>query len=586
MTPILQVYATERHFVDHCAPIWRALPATMQGGFHVPPQLVAHARSRGVTPTTQRIRLDRPVLIASYGDLKRVRETGARSIAYLEHGSGQCLAPGTRILRADLRYVPVESLQPGDRLVAFDESPLPGRAQREWRTATVTATQRIIRPCYRLTFADGTVVVASEGHLWLTQSAQTYDWSATERLHDAARYPQRSTKAVRLFDVWEEDLTWGGGYLAAAFDGEGHFTQTERPGRQRRIMVGFSQKTNAMSAKVGDLLTDRGFRFSGRLHEQSGVTTTYLKGGTREVLRFVGSVRPRRLLARMKDLDNGAIRGKRVELVKSEFIGEREVIGLETSTGTLIAEGLATHNSYSKAIPNYGGGQSEHHGDIGLYLVPNEANAKRWRGAYPRADVAVVGCPKLDELPTTGQPGVVAISFHWEATIADEARSAFQHHKGVLRDLARRFPIIGHGHPRAIDGEPYLRTAYAAAGIELVEDFEEVCRRASVYVCDNSSTIFEFAATGRPVVLMNAPWYGRGSHHGLRFWDAAHVGLQADHPADLPDAIERALADPPEVAAAREDAVGMVYAHRGDATRRAVGALVAWMRATEARSAA
>ena len=41
----------------------------------------------------------------------------------------------------------------------------------------------------------------------------------------------------------------------------------------------------------------------------------------------------------------------------------------------------------------------------------------------------------------------------------------------------------------------------------MIYDFEDVVRWADVYACDNSSTLFEFAACGNPVVLMDAPWF-------------------------------------------------------------------------------
>jgi hypothetical protein len=114
--------------------------------------------------------------------------------------------------------------------------------------------------------------------------------------------------------------------------------------------------------------------------------------------------------------------------------------------------------------------------------------------------------------------------------------------------LARRFTVIGHGHPRRSE----LASRYRRAGIEHVASFSEVCRRASIYVADNTSTLFEFAATGRPVVVLNARRYRRDVRHGLRFWDAAGVGPNVDRPRDLPDVVARALEDPPEFREKRE----------------------------------
>jgi hypothetical protein len=64
--------------------------------------------------------------------------------------------------------------------------------------------------------------------------------------------------------------------------------------------------------------------------------------------------------------------------------------------------------------------------------------------------------------------------------------------------------------------------------------------------------------------------------HGLRFWEAADVGLQCDRPDELGDTIERALADPLRARRNREAALNLVYAYRTGAAKRAADALMAW----------
>jgi hypothetical protein len=227
---------------------------------------------------------------------------------------------------------------------------------------------------------------------------------------------------------------------------------------------------------------------------------------------------------------------------------------------------------------SYAGGKDHH--DVSLFLTPNEHSAGRWREAYPRATVTVVGSPKVREIPLAfpGPPPerpVVAVSWHSHLKFAPETESAYWE----FRDAAAALPyeVLGHGHPRAFaSGYLELEAFYRSKGIEVVRDFDEVLARADLYVCDNSSTIFEFAATGRPVVLMNASRYRRNVHHGLRFWEAATVGLQCDNPAELERVVAEALTDPPEVRAARDAALDLVYAYRGEAAERTAEALVAW----------
>lgn len=162
-----------------------------------------------------------------------------------------------------------------------------------------------------------------------------------------------------------------------------------------------------------------------------------------------------------------------------------------------------------------------------------------------------------------------------------EGRSGFHWIAPAIPELARRFRVIGHAHPRIA---PTLERWYRQHGIEFVPDFDDVVRRAALYVTDNSSSLYEFASTGRPVVVLNAPWYRRDTEHGLRFWSASRVGVNVDRPDDLSDAVALALSDPPEWQAEREAALRIVYAYRSGASERAADALIAW--ASERQEAA
>ena len=209
---------------------------------------------------------------------------------------------------------------------------------------------------------------------------------------------------------------------------------------------------------------------------------------------------------------------------------------------------------------------------VGLFLSPNETAADLDRVAYPAARVEVIGDPGLDALPRGPGDGSVALSWHWSWSRYPEMRSALPHYRSALPALASRFRLIGHAHPRMRET---LRPVYRRLGIEFVESFDEVCRRASVYVADNSSTIFEFASTGRPVVLLNAPSYRREVESGLRFWAAAGVGRQVDDPADLAEVIACALSEPQPSTVA--EALRLAYSESTGAARRGAAVLCDWM---------
>lgn len=237
---------------------------------------------------------------------------------------------------------------------------------------------------------------------------------------------------------------------------------------------------------------------------------------------------------------------------------------------------------------SYAGGTGA--GQVSLFLCPNEHSARRWQDAYPHAAVEVVGCPKLATLParepSDAVPPVVATSFHWDGgslTTKEliETRGAWGEYQGILPALARRYSVIGHGHPRA-QVSLRLERYYGRMGIPFVPTFAEVCRQADVYVCDTNSTLYEFASTGRPVVVVNSKYYRRDLEHGLRFWEAAGVGVNCDDPRALLDAVAEALRDAPERVRAREAALDIVYAYRdGSEAQRAADALLSWAGARE-----
>lgn len=233
-----------------------------------------------------------------------------------------------------------------------------------------------------------------------------------------------------------------------------------------------------------------------------------------------------------------------------------------------IGQSYIGHNSGS-----YAGGKDRD--DVSLFLMPNTYSADKWKTAYPNAQVEVIGSPHLDDLPARDEsPGpTVALSFHWQCALVPETMGAFLHYRRGLAELAQNFNVIGHGHPRAL---PLLVRHYRRASIPMVEDFADVCRLADLYICDNSSSLYEFAATGRPVIVMNDPAYRKDVHHGLRFWDAANVGIQVNDSGELLKAIPKALADPPSLRKKRAEALRLVYAYRQGAADRAATHLRVW----------
>jgi hypothetical protein len=227
---------------------------------------------------------------------------------------------------------------------------------------------------------------------------------------------------------------------------------------------------------------------------------------------------------------------------------------------------------------SYAGGRNR--AGVILYVLPGPAAASAYREAGSRVPQVQVGVPKMDpwhrgdRTPNLTDPPTVAVSFHWDCMVAPETRSAWARYLPAFLDLHRQgWRILGHAHPR-IAGT--LAPRYEAAGIEFVPDFDSVLQRASVYACDNSSTMYEFASTGRPVVVLNHRIYRRDVHHGLRFWAGSRLGPHVDQPEDVRAGVRQAHRNTNAARQARAAAVAMAYAHvDGHAADRAAQAIVA-----------
>jgi len=222
--------------------------------------------------------------------------------------------------------------------------------------------------------------------------------------------------------------------------------------------------------------------------------------------------------------------------------------------------------------------------DVSLFLDPNQHTRDLVAKTFPHKPGFVIGTPKMDKISAvrfqrSEGKAVVCISFHWDGSaIAPEAGRALKHYADILPLLAKQenFTIIGHGHPTVMGGlDPY----YRSVGIEPVWDFEEVMQRADLYVNDCSSTLYEFCVTGKPVIILNAPWFRRGFHTGIRFWEYTDVGPQVDEPGELLSAISGQLsADLPGKSSdqwkeGRERAVRDLYPYLGESAKRAASVI-------------
>jgi hypothetical protein len=130
------------------------------------------------------------------------------------------------------------------------------------------------------------------------------------------------------------------------------------------------------------------------------------------------------------------------------------------------------------------------------------------------------------------------MAWHWNAPGQPEAKGAWERYKVAAKDLAQKYPVLGHGHPRM---KSAIGRDYKQFKISQEWDWAECVKQARALTCDNSSVMWEAAALDIPVVVVNAPWYRRDVNWGLRFWEYADVGPQVNSPAEYAEAVRLVL---------------------------------------------
>jgi hypothetical protein len=256
----------------------------------------------------------------------------------------------TRVLTSDLRWIAASELVRGDELLAFDEDQRDANASggkrrgRLHRTAVVQTVRLAELPCFDVIFSDGSCIRCPAERQWLTHTnGKGTLWIQT----DALRAGRCSSNLIKPLRPWDAQLSREAGYLAAALDGEGCLVQRDlRPtstGGVAATNLTFVQKDNAMFAEVERCLRELGFAFGERRGRDTGVFSITLSRRP-EVLRFLGSIRPLRLLDKFRPEMLGMISHRAVKLVSKTYVGRQPIAIVHTDSRTFFAEGLAAHD--------------------------------------------------------------------------------------------------------------------------------------------------------------------------------------------------------------------------------------------------
>lgn len=245
----------------------------------------------------------------------------------------------------------------------------------------------------------------------------------------------------------------------------------------------------------------------------------------------------------------------------------------ETKGDVIFMEHGIGHN-YGNEHPAYVGGKGKDR--VVMFLNQHNLSQTTNRKAYPNAINEIIGTPKMDNINSIDKkPNVkpiVCISFHWDCFVCNNTRSAYYYYKDVISELAKNkeYTLIAHGHPRGDWKMMELN------GIKFYSDLNDIMNIADVYVNDNSSSMYEFMLTGKPVIVLNCPLYDRKKDTGIRFWRYIG-GMQVNNPCELHNTIMHTINHPDHLESTRKDIVNELYPYHGHSAQRASEVIVEFL---------
>ena len=277
-----------------------------------------------------------------------------------------CPTPEQRILTAELEWKPAGDLHVGEPLVGFDENPFElgacNKRRRRFRPSVVTALVPTRRRVIRLELSDGSTIRSAQEHPWLvaTKMSRNQKWLTAQEI-------SRDIKTGHKRYMHKFVSPWGflgsreAGWLAGIFDGEGSFAIKDRKGSQ----LSAAQLPGFVLDRILRDLGEFGFRFNTSMGStERNIPNIQIRGGWRENLRLLGSIRPIRLLNKFKtSLAEGDFNkqldgeGEPLQIVRAYTEKYSECTGIETSTHTYLCEGFGAHNSVAQ------------HEVIGSYII-------------------------------------------------------------------------------------------------------------------------------------------------------------------------------------------------------------------------
>ncbi len=241
-------------------------------------------------------------------------------------------------------------------------------AYRRYTKTRVLDLWRTNKPAYRIALEDGTWLVASGDHRFLTERGWKFVTGAmcgdgqrpylttNNKLMGTGAFAQPPEKygaranveRIREIVDWPAvpSDSWRKGFLSGVFDAEGSYAYNT---------LRIHNTDPEIVAQVIESLRAFGFEFVVETTGKSKirpVKVVRVRGGLREHLRFFHWTDP--AISRKRNIEGTAIKNDaNLRVVSIEPLGPMPLFDITTGTGDFIANGVVSHNCYARPTHEY-----------------------------------------------------------------------------------------------------------------------------------------------------------------------------------------------------------------------------------------
>jgi len=276
---------------------------------------------------------------------------------------GFCCHPKTRILTADLKWVALKDIKKGQTIVAVDEFSGSRGKGRRLRTAHVLKKCIVWEEAFKLRTEDGRELIVTGEHKFLSKSSPAHKNSKTKlKCFEKDKGRSLRWQKVKDFRIGDE-IRWltkpwergdfEDGWFGGLIDGEGSFGYKNK---NHSVNLGVAQASGSLFGQMKSYAEKRNYSFtidSDQREIRDGSPGQVVKrlsfSRLDELFQLIGQTRPKKHIG-VNWWEGRELPGKRSgtgwsKIVGIELLGKREMIDLQTSEKTYIAEGFVSHNS-------------------------------------------------------------------------------------------------------------------------------------------------------------------------------------------------------------------------------------------------